>query len=45
MFVKISAEGAERAEVKRTCDIFRGQIVDVTATAYTVQLTGRERQA
>ena len=40
MFVKIRAEGPARAEVKRTCDIFRGQIVDVTASAYTVQLTG-----
>ena len=40
MFVKVRAEGAGRAEVKRTSDIFRGQIVDVTADAYTVQLTG-----
>ena len=40
MFVKVRAEGTGRAEVKRTSDIFRGQIVDVTADAYTVQLTG-----
>ena len=40
MFVKVRVEGAEKAELKRTSDIFRGQIVDVTATAYTVQLTG-----
>ena len=40
MFVKVRAEGAGRAEVKRTSDVFRGQIVDVTADAYTVQLTG-----
>ena len=40
MFVKVRAEGAEKAELKRTSDIFRGQIVDVTSTAYTVQLTG-----
>ena len=40
MFVKVRAEGAGRAEVKRTSDIFRGQIVDVTADAYIVQLTG-----
>jgi acetolactate synthase-1/3 small subunit len=26
--------------VKRTADIFRGQIIDVTNTTYTVQLTG-----
>ena len=40
MFVKVRVEGAGRAELKRTSDIFRGQIVDVTSTAYTVQLTG-----
>ena len=40
MFIKVRAEGAGRAEVKRTSDIFRGQIIDVTADAYTVQLTG-----
>ena len=38
--MKVKATGAQRAEVKRTVDIFRGQIVDVTATVYTVQLTG-----
>lgn len=40
MLVKIKATGAQRAEVKRTVDIFRGQIVDVTSSIYTVQLTG-----
>ena len=30
----------ERAEVKRCVDIFRGQIVDVSSTGYTVQITG-----
>ncbi|MGI6408539.1 MAG: acetolactate synthase small subunit [Gammaproteobacteria bacterium] len=40
MLVKIKASGAQRAEVKRTADIFRGQIVDVTPSIYTVQLTG-----
>ena len=40
MLVKVKASGFARAEVKRTTDIFRGQIVDVTATQYTVQLTG-----
>src|SRR5690606_26647169 len=29
MLVKVKAVGAQRAEVKRTVDIFRGQIVDV----------------
>ena len=40
MLVKIKATGAQRAEVKRTTDIFRGQSVDVTSSVYTVQLTG-----
>ncbi|SDT87162.1 acetolactate synthase small subunit [Halopseudomonas salegens] len=40
MLVKVKATGAQRAEVKRTTDIFRGQIVDVTSSVYTVQLTG-----
>ncbi len=40
MLVKIRAEGDSREEVKRTTDIFRGQIVDVSPTGYTVQLSG-----
>lgn len=40
MLIKLKASGATRAEVKRTSDIFRGQIVDVTSNAYTIQLTG-----
>jgi acetolactate synthase-1/3 small subunit len=40
MLVKIRAEGEAREEVKRTADIFRGQIVDVTPNGYTVQLSG-----
>lgn len=40
MLIKVRASGVGRAEVKRTSDIFRGQIVDTTADSYTVQLTG-----
>ena len=40
LLVKVSAAGPARPEVKRTCDIFRGQIVDVTGDSYTIQLTG-----
>lgn len=40
MLVKVKASGAQRAEIKRTADIFRGQIVDVTSTVYSIQLTG-----
>jgi acetolactate synthase-1/3 small subunit len=41
MLIKVKASGAQRAEIKRTSDIFRGQIVDVTAGVYTIQLTGK----
>lgn len=41
ILVKIFAENNEqREEIKRSADIFRGQIVDVTARVYTVQLLG-----
>ncbi|MGL4859947.1 MAG: acetolactate synthase small subunit [Enterobacteriaceae bacterium] len=40
MLVKLQATGYGREEVKRSADIFRGQIVDVTASLYTVQLAG-----
>ncbi|MCL6417328.1 acetolactate synthase small subunit [Aestuariirhabdus sp. Z084] len=40
MLLKVKAGGAQRAEVKRTTDIFRGQIVDVTSSIYTLQLSG-----
>jgi acetolactate synthase-1/3 small subunit len=40
MLIKVKAIGAQRAEIKRTADIFRGQIVDVSPSVYTIQLTG-----
>ena len=40
MLIKVKTVGSQRAEIKRTSDIFRGQIVDVTNSVYTVQLTG-----
>lgn len=40
MLIKVRASGAQRAEVKRCTDIFRGQIVDVGPTVYTVMITG-----
>lgn len=40
MLIKVKATGSLRAEIKRNVDIFRGQIVDVTSTIYTVQVTG-----
>ncbi len=38
--VKVRATGAQRAEIKRCTDIFRGQIVDVGPSVYTIQVTG-----
>ncbi len=40
MLIKVKAAGAQRAEVKRTTDIFRGQIVDMTNSVFSIQLTG-----
>lgn len=40
MLVKLKAAGAQRAEIKRTADIFRGQVVDVSTSMYTIQLVG-----
>lgn len=40
MLIKVKALGASRAEIKRTADIFRAQIVDVTPTTYTIQIAG-----
>lgn len=40
MLLKVKAHGAQRAEIKRCVDIFRGQIIDVGTAAYTVQIVG-----
>ena len=40
LLVKVRAVGEARQEVKRSADVFRGQIVDVTSDTYTVQLIG-----
>jgi acetolactate synthase-1/3 small subunit len=40
MLVKIKAVGSQREEIKRCADIFRGQIVDVSPSVYTIQVTG-----
>ena len=40
MLLKLKASGPQRAEIKRCVDIFRGQIIDVSANAYTVQIVG-----
>jgi len=40
MLLKVKANDLQRAEIKRCVDIFRGQIVDVNAHTYTVQIVG-----
>ena len=38
--LKVKAVGLAREEMKRTSDIFRGRIIDVTDATYTIELTG-----
>ena len=40
MLIKVRATGKDREEMKRMADIFRGRILDVTETTYTIELTG-----
>lgn len=40
MLVKVRATGNMREEVKRNVDIFRAQIIDVSANLYTIQIVG-----
>ena len=40
MLVKVRATGKDREEMKRISDIFRGRIIDVTDSAYVIELTG-----
>ena len=44
MLIKLRASGLDQAEIKRTTDIFRGQIVDISPTTYTVQLIGTSKK-
>ncbi len=38
--VRVKAEDRQRAEVLRIADIFRCRVVDVSPTAYTLEITG-----
>jgi len=41
MLIKVkAATSAQREEIKRLADIFRGNIIDVTDTCFTIELTG-----
>ena len=42
LLLKVNAEPANRAEILRLGDIFRAKVVDVTPTAYTLEITGEE---
>ena len=37
---KVSADGAQRAEVMQVCEIFRAKVVDVTRRSVIVEVTG-----
>jgi acetolactate synthase-1/3 small subunit len=40
MLLKARATNSAREELKRLADIFRGRIIDVTDSTYTIELTG-----
>ena len=40
MIVKVKANAQYRDEMKRMCDIFRGRIIDVSDSSFTVEITG-----
>ena len=44
LFVRVNAEPANRAEILRVNEIFRGRIVDVTPTTYTLEITGEVKK-
>jgi len=42
IFIRVNAEPVNRAEILRIVEIFRGRVVDVTPTSYTLEITGEE---
>ncbi len=42
VLLRVKAETSTRAEVLRVIDIFRGKVVDVSPTSYSVEITGSE---
>ncbi|MBN2866493.1 MAG: acetolactate synthase small subunit [Thiotrichales bacterium] len=44
MLIKLSATGEMREEFSRLTEIFRGDIIDVTGTTYTVQMVGQSQK-
>jgi acetolactate synthase-1/3 small subunit len=44
IFIRVNAEPVNRAEILRIVEIFRGRIVDVTPSTYTLEVTGESRK-
>lgn len=42
VLIRVRADGQTRAEVLRVIDIFRGKVVDVSPSTYTLEITGQE---
>lgn len=42
VLIKVSTDSSTRAEVLRIVDIFRGKIIDVSPSSYTIEITGDE---
>ena len=42
VLIRVKADGQTRAEVLRVIDIFRGKVVDVSPSTYTLEITGQE---
>jgi acetolactate synthase-1/3 small subunit len=40
ILIKVKAENKQRDEVKRLVDIFHGEIIDLTDSTYTLEVTG-----
>ena len=40
LLIKLEARNTGREEIKRLVDIFRGRIIDVTDSTYTIEMTG-----
>jgi acetolactate synthase-1/3 small subunit len=44
VLVKVRALGADRAEIRSVCEIFKGKILDVSPKTYTLEFTGNEKK-
>jgi acetolactate synthase-1/3 small subunit len=44
MLIKVSTEQGNRSEIKELVDIFRGRIIDVSATHVMIEISGQERK-